>query len=135
MEENLEETKGKKKLFKDKKNIAITILAILLMFSMVNSSQTSVETSANLTSDLNKKEQIIQANQKQIDDLQKENNRLKSRLKIKEKECEKLKAKIEYVFSDDSPNFDYFCDICVAKYKCNQNCCFEQIKELIYEVK
>ena len=74
MEENLEETNGKKKFFKDKKNIAITVLAILLMFSMGNSSQTSVETSANLTSNLTEKEQIIQANQKQIEDLQKENN-------------------------------------------------------------
>lgn len=52
----------------------------------------------------------------------------------KEQECEELKAKIEYVFSDASPNFDYFCDICVAKDSCNQSCCFEQIKELIYEV-
>lgn len=58
----------------------------------------------------------------------------KEALKRKEQECEKLKAKIEYIFSDDSSNFDYFCDICVAKDKCNQNCCFEQIKELIYEV-
>lgn len=49
-------------------------------------------------------------------------------------EYEELNAKIEYVFSDASPNFDYFCDICVAKDGCNQNCCFEQIKELIYEV-
>lgn len=56
------------------------------------------------------------------------------KLYCKEQECERLKAKIEYVFSDTSPNFDYFCDICVAKDSCNQNCCFEQIKELIYEV-
>ena len=51
----------------------------------------------------------------------------------KEQECEELKAKIEYVFSDVSPNFNNFCDICVAKDNCNQSCCFEQIKELIYE--
>ena len=59
---------------------------------------------------------------------------LKEQLKRKEQECEELKAKIEYIFSGASPNFDYFCDICVAKDSCNQNCCFEQIKELIYEV-
>ena len=55
-------------------------------------------------------------------------------LSRKEQECEELKEKIEYVFSDASPNFDSFCDICIAKDKCNNNCCFEQIKELIYEV-
>ena len=59
---------------------------------------------------------------------------LSANLQAKEQECEELKAKIEYVFSDVSPNFDYFCDICVAKDSCNGSCCFEQIKELIYEV-
>ncbi len=56
------------------------------------------------------------------------NNCYYKQLKRKEQECEELKAKIEYVFFDVSPNFDYFCDICVAKDKCNKNCCFEKNK-------
>ena len=59
--------------------------------------------------------------------------KLKEQLQAKVQECEGLKAKIEYVFSDVSPNFNNFCDVCVAKDNCNQSCCFEQIKELIYE--
>lgn len=56
-------------------------------------------------------------------------------LKRKTKECEKLKAKIEKIFTDLSPEFDTFCDICEAKDKCNGCCCFEQIRGLLYEVK
>lgn len=76
MEENLDEVKGKKKFFQDKKNIAIIILSILLLFTLGSSSETSVETSTDLTSALTEKEQTIQAKQKQIEDLEKENNTL-----------------------------------------------------------
>ena len=74
MEENLQEAKSKKKFFQDKKNIAIIILSVLLFFALGSPSKTSVETSTNLTSALTEKEQTIQANQKQIEDLQNENN-------------------------------------------------------------
>ena len=70
-----------------------------------------------------------------IENIWKKYDELREKYKAKEQECNRLKEKIEYVFSDASPNFDCFCDICVAKDSCNQNCCFEQIKELIYEVK
>ena len=76
MEENLDEVKGKKKFFQDKKNIAIIILSILLLFTLGSSSETSVEKSIDLTSALTEKEQTIQTKQKQIEDLQKENNTL-----------------------------------------------------------
>ena len=89
MEENLQEAKSKKKFFQDKKNIAIIILSVLLFFALGSPSKTSVETSTNLTSALTEKEQTIQANQKQIEDLQKENNIL-----IQEKMQENKSAKI-----------------------------------------
>lgn len=82
MEENLEKENGKKKFFKDKKNIAIIILSVLLLISLGSSTgkttenKISVETSANLEPTLTEKEEQIQENQKQIEDLQKENKAL-----------------------------------------------------------
>lgn len=53
-------------------------------------------------------------------DLIKENQHLKQ-------ENEKLKKKLVSCFEGD------FCSICVAKDKCNNCCCYEQLKEVIYE--
>ena len=50
-------------------------------------------------------------------------------------EIMELKNKLKFCFDDMSENFDNFCDICVAKNKCNENCCFNQLKELLYETK
>jgi hypothetical protein len=44
-------------------------------------------------------------------------------------DTDNLRAKIDYIFSDMSPDFAEFCEICVAKGKCNGACCYEQIKE------
>ena len=74
--------------------------------------------------------------------LQKENEGLKSlndfnvqKIEVLKEENEKLKEKIKYCFNDMSSDYETFCDICVAKGVCNNNCCYEQLKELLYEIK
>ena len=69
MKNDLEEVEGKKKFFKDRKNIAIIILSVLLLFAICGSSETSIETSNNLP-----KEENIQLNQDKIEELEREKN-------------------------------------------------------------
>ena len=80
MEENLdeilEESNDKNKFSKDKKSIAIIILTALLIIIFIGLSQINAETFTKLSSVLTSKDEIIQENQKQIEDLKDEKNTL-----------------------------------------------------------
>ena len=94
MKNNLEEVEGKKKIFKDKKNIAIIILSILLLFAICGSSENSIETSNSLP-----KEENIQVNQDKIQELEREKNVL-----IQEKEKLETEKNELYIEKQDLEN-------------------------------
>jgi len=104
MEENLEEKKEKNKFFKDKKNITIIVLSIILLKTLGSSTETSsqnnvsVETTSNLTSTLSEKEEIIIENKQQIEDLQKQNSILieeKQKVEIEKNQLQEEKQNLE----------------------------------------
>lgn len=87
-DERLEDNEGKKAFFKSKKNIAIIVLAILLLFSIFGGSSASKEKDlnsqiANLSSSLSEKEE-------QITNLQNTNKQLKEEKQTLEAEKKKL---------------------------------------------
>lgn len=87
-DERLEDNEGKKAFFKSKKNIAIFVLAILLLFSIFGTSSSSKEKDlnsqiANLSSSLSEKEE-------QITNLQNTNKELKEEKQTLEEEKKKL---------------------------------------------
>ncbi len=79
MEENLEKTKSKKTFFRDKKNIAIIVLSLLLLISIgttTNKNNISERVGANIASILEDKKHTTQEDKKRIEELENENKRL-----------------------------------------------------------
>ena len=101
MEENLdeilEESNDKNKFSKDKKSIAIIILTALLIIILICSSQMNAETFTKLSSVLTSKDEIIQENQKQIEDLKDEKNTLIQENQNLESEKHQLQCAVDVI--------------------------------------
>lgn len=76
MEENLEKAKSKKTFFRDKKNIAIIVLSLLLLISIgttTNKNNISEKADANIASILEDKKDTTQEDKKRIEELENKN--------------------------------------------------------------